>query len=85
MFYVNALTSLFQVSPTEKADILFDFFFVKSSFYAVCLIKKQNLIIHQKEDTVKVFLQKNGKPSAMPPSGEKHGSGLFFYGARRGI
>ena len=30
---------------TEKADILYVFFFssVKSSFYAVCLIKKQNL------------------------------------------
>ena len=44
------------------------------------------LIIHRKEDIVKFFRKKNGKPSsAVPPSMEKHGSGLFFYGARRGI
>ena len=40
--YVGILTSLFQVSTIETADILL-VFLSKSSFYAVCLIKKQNL------------------------------------------
>ena len=40
--YISILTSHFQVSTTGIA-IFYLFFLSKSSFYAVCLIKKQNL------------------------------------------
>ena len=43
VLYVISSPPLFQVSSTEKAGISFVFFFGKTSFYAVCLIKKQNL------------------------------------------
>ena len=43
VLYVISLPPLFQVSSTEKAGISFVFFFGKTSFYAVCFIKKQNL------------------------------------------